>query len=76
MFQKLLKKKEKKEKCYSCQDKGKAINGYRVTVNDIKCTLQIIGNKNDKDFGVLLNEIPINYCPICRKKANNRIEVL
>ena len=71
MFQKLLKKKTKnKNKCYCCQDRGKAINGY------IKCTLQIIGNKNDKNFGVLLNEISINYCPICRKKTYKRLEVV
>lgn len=72
MFEKYFKKNKpkKKNRCYCCQDKGQAINGYRVAVNDIKCTLQIIGNKNDKNFGVLLNEISINYCPVCRKKTD------
>lgn len=70
MFEKYFKKNNQKNKCYCCQDGGKAIDGYRVAVNDIKCTLQIIGNKNDKNFGVLLNEISINYCPVCRKKTD------
>lgn len=72
------------ERCL-CKKAYEAIDMYYLmSLNEAKGTLQIFKNRGNGNFGMLFTEIPISYCPMCRKEAGRvneeeireRIEVL
>lgn len=70
-FEKFNKAKEKgqEEKCL-CRKAYEEIDMYYLmSLNEAKGTLQIFKNRGNGNFGMLFTEIPISYCPMCRKEA-------
>lgn len=70
MYQEWLKdfKKLKEKKECLCEKSYEKINiYYAMSLNKSKGTLQIFEHK-DGNFGKLITEIPINYCPMCGRK--------
>ncbi len=56
-----------KNKCL-CEKSHEEIDDYYIlSINNVKKTLQIIQNKNG-NFGILLGEFYIDYCPMCGRK--------
>lgn len=47
---------------------------YLMSINEAKGTLQIFKNRGNGSFGMLFTEIPIEYCPMCRKEAYMNID--
>ena len=67
-FDEIKKKGNNTEECLCRKSHEKIDEYYLMSINECKGTLQIFKNRNG-NFGMLFTEIPINYCPMCRKEA-------
>ena len=54
-----------KSKCLCEKSHEEQDDYYILSINKVKKTLQIIQNRNG-NFGMLLGEIDIKHCPMCR----------
>ena len=60
-----------KHKCLCEKGYDEIDDYYILSINNVKKTLQIIQNNNG-NFGPLLGEFHIDYCPMCGKKVEEK----